>query len=542
MGVSGLSGPRYEFLLAGTPAGPADAEAAWASIRPGYEVVPGAARQVGRTWLDTFDGRLRAAGLSLACLSGSGAVQSAAGAGTRNGHRGAAGELVLSGAVGEPLRQPVTARWPSLLDALPPGPVAERLRPVVGVRALLPLARVRSSVREWRILNPDEKTVVRAYLDQATVAPGANGGLPARISLLPVRGYQVQAARVARLMAAVAGVAADPPTELDLLLAAGPVPVAATAAPVRPDQDAAGALAGLLLGLLESAELNLPGAIGDVDTEFLHDLRVAVRRTRSALKLAGDVLPANATERFAPEFRWLGELTTPVRDLDTFLLGFDAIAAELAVADPADLLPLREHLRRRRATERRRLQRGLRSSRLTELAAGWRAVLTPLAQPDARAGRRAAAGPPTAAALARDRIAVSWRRVARRAAAINRGSPPAALHDLRKRCKELRYVLELFGTLCHPQPYRALVGELKAVQDSLGAFQDAEVHRDKVRAYAVQMLAAGRAEASTLLAMGELVACFGAAQRRAADQSVIRVSGLAAEANRRRVAGLVSPV
>ena len=38
---------------------------------------------------------------------------------------------------------------------------------------------------------------------------------------------------------------------------------------------------------------NVPGTIASIDTEFLHDLRVAVRRTRSILKLVGDVLPAN---------------------------------------------------------------------------------------------------------------------------------------------------------------------------------------------------------------------------------------------------------
>jgi hypothetical protein len=56
-------------------------------------------------------------------------------------------------------------RWPALIDAIPTGPVAERLRPVAGVRGLLPVARVRSDVAEWRPLNADDKTVVRAYVD-----------------------------------------------------------------------------------------------------------------------------------------------------------------------------------------------------------------------------------------------------------------------------------------------------------------------------------------------------------------------------------------
>ena len=51
------------------------------------------------------------------------------------------------------------------------------------------------------------------------------------------------------------------------------------------------AVATLLLGLLDTLEQNVDGVLRDIDTEFLHDLRVAVRRTRSAIKLLGDVLP-----------------------------------------------------------------------------------------------------------------------------------------------------------------------------------------------------------------------------------------------------------
>ena len=65
----------------------------------------------------------------------------------------------------------------------------------------------------------------------------------------------------------------------------------------------------MLLRLLDIAEANLDGVIRDIDTEFLHDLRVAVRWTRAALKLAGDALPGDLAALFAPEFRWLGQLT-----------------------------------------------------------------------------------------------------------------------------------------------------------------------------------------------------------------------------------------
>jgi CHAD domain-containing protein len=141
--------------------------------------------------------------------------------------------------------------------------------------------------------------------------------------------------------------------------------------------------------------------------------------------------------------------------------------------------------------------------------------------------------------LAADRAGRAWRRLARRGAATGPASPPATLHDLRKRGKELRYVLELFAGAWEPAAYRELLKELKVLQDCLGEFQDAEVHRDKVRGYAAELLAAGRADAPALLAMGELVAGLGGRQRRAAAESVARVGRFLTDQNRRRVRELV---
>ena len=96
-----------------------------------------------------------------------------------------------------------------------------------------------------------------------------------------------------------------------------------SSAKLRPETFAAVAIAEMLTGFAAAIEENVPGTVASIDTEFLHDLRVAVRRTRSILKLVGDVLPDGLAERFAPEFKWLGDLTTPVRDLDVYLLELD---------------------------------------------------------------------------------------------------------------------------------------------------------------------------------------------------------------------------
>ena len=121
-----------------------------------------------------------------------------------------------------------------------------------------------------------------------------------------MRGYDAQADRVERLIGGLPGVAAA--AESAFHAAAGAAGMATPGYTNRvdvalaPSMAAGPALARVLLRLLDTAQANVDGAVRDADTEFLHDLRVAVRRTRAALKLAGDALPDGVAARFAAEY------------------------------------------------------------------------------------------------------------------------------------------------------------------------------------------------------------------------------------------------
>jgi CHAD domain-containing protein len=487
-----------------------------AALEPRFTVVRETRRRARQVWLDTFDGRLHAAGLTLRQVTGAGS-----------------GELVLSTSAGtdvacEPLGR---TRWPRLLDVIPAGPLRDGLEPVVGIRALLPLARAEGTLTELRVLNRQQKTVARITVDTASLVRPVPAVLPTRLVIAPVRGYQTAAERAGQLLTVADGFAPSrrPAFESVLEMTGQPPGGAPDIGEITlsPGMPARVALAGVLLRLADTITANVSFVIGDVDTEFLHDLRVAVRRTRSALKLAGDALPGGIAARFAPEFKWLGDLTTPTRDLDVYLTGFDQMAAGLSAASPGDLEPFRAHLATRRLTERRHLVRGLRSARFTGLMADWRSAL--------EAAARQSAGPePDVGSLAADRIARAHRRVVRLGSALTRtgaGHGPSGtdLHSLRKRCKELRYLLEFFGSLYDPPAYRRAVKNLKGLQDCLGEFQDGEVQREAIRRFATQMLARRGAAgagpqatvpptaaelAATLLAMGELTAQLHARQLR----------------------------
>jgi len=522
------------------------------ALRQDFELVhdrgaPRGARR--RTWFDTFDWRLYKADMTLEYAV------------AQHG-----GELRLSGGVA-PARdavQPVTgwqASRPHQLRDLPDGSIATSISGVVAPRALLPEVTVTGTTTAYRLLNEDGKTVARLLVEHPAVAAGEGRPLPPRLTITEVRGYLGQARRAARIVAGIPGVRpVTQPLLADALHAIGRYPgdySNKVAADITRQMPAAEAAATILLRLLDIVEANVPGVLRDIDTEFLHDLRVSVRRSRSALKLFGDALTAplaprgtaltgRELARFAAEFKWVGDLTTPTRDLDVHLLDFEDTARALRAAKPDDLEPFRAYLKQRRVKEFRVLARGLRSPRFVALTRDWRERLTAILDSEkagtaatVRSGRSRRAAVETTGTLAADRTRLAFAKVAKRGAMITPASPHDTLHDLRKRCKELRYALEFFAPLYPADAYGAVLADLKRLQDCLGEFQDTEVQIGEIRALATSMLAADEAPAVTLLAMGEVTAWLAARQQAAREDFERRFAAFAGVDGQRRMAALL---
>jgi CHAD domain-containing protein len=457
-----------------------DVEAVYEVLASAFEVCAGKPRVVRRTVLDTFDRRLERSGQRLQLVTEAGADRL---------------ELVQDG---ETLVTPLAGagtRWPAMADALPDGALKDRVARACGIRALLVVDQRRRLVRRAELRNADGKIVVRLDVDE----PADGTGTPV-IDVRPLRGYRRAADRARQLVSTVLEPHADEPTAAD------------TTGPwvVDPESPARLLLAAELADFLQEIRANLPGTIGDIDTEFLHDVRVAVRRTRSLLKLGRPALPPHLREAWEPRFKWLGDLTTPVRDLDVYQLGLPEMTGWLLAASAADLEPFRAYLAQRRAVERRTLLRALRGARLRRLLDDWSIELSALA--DSALSADGAAW--SAGALAQANVARAHRRVVRGGTAISDSSPPEALHLLRKRCKELRYALEMFAPVLDDAQIVKAIKDLKALQDVLGRFQDSEVQRTTLRGFAQEMVADG-APVEALLGMGELMGHLEVEQRRA---------------------------
>jgi len=238
-----------------------------------------------------------------------------------------------------------------------------------------------------------------------------------------------------------------------------------------------------------------PGSrIGD-DSEALHDMRVAVRRLRAAVRAFPAGFPARMLKRFTQELRWLGSITGPVRDLDVQLARLHQHSMALPRGHRAGLSSLHEHMQVERARLRGELQCGLESQRYFDLLIrleGY-AYGQPRVHPHDAAARE-----PIASAGAQ-KIRRALRRLLKRGTAVRGAPTPEDLHALRIRAKQLRYLLEFLQELTGKRG-RRLVKRLVELQDLLGTYHDAIVTAEMVRQFAEGMGA--QLGAGSLLTLG----------------------------------------
>lgn len=397
-------------------------------------------------------------------------------------------------------------RWPA---AMPPGHLKDCVSELLQMRALLPLAKVKSQMQVWRVLNEDEKTVARLSLEQPTCfnPSGHNKGeLPVRLTLIPVKGYDREAETVRHLLEKKLRLkAARQPLSHDALTRLGRSPgdySSRFSLQLDPEMRADEAMRRILLPLLTILEANVEGAKADLDSEFLHDLRVATRRTRSALSELNDVLPELVVDDFEQRFAWLGQVTGATRDLDVFILDFAKYRASLPVQMRGDLDPLLPYLQAQQKRAQQALKRKLISPHFRRLLKDWRQYLEgPLAR-DYLPGDKAALG---IKALADRRIWRMYRKVLKEGRTIVDTSPPEALHRLRRNAKKLRYLLEFFQSLYSAKQIKLLVKQLKQLLDNLGDYQDLQTQARQLHGHGEEIQKQKPADLSALLAIGSLI-------------------------------------
>jgi len=271
---------------------------------------------------------------------------------------------------------------------LPESSLRQRLEPFIAVRALLPLAAVNTRTSIYRVLNANEKTVARLVTTEARIqGPEYEPILATYLSLWPVRGYRKYARKLSKRLGRLPKV---PSLIADLYLSAleqaGKKPGSYSSKldlRLKPRERSDAATKTILRHLFQTMKANEAGIKADIDTEFLHDYRIAIRRTRSALSQIRYVFPTKETEHFKGSFRYLGQLTNELRDLDVYLLSEADFEALLPEEMQEDIVPLFDYLRVLREKALKEVIMSLSSPEYTQALEEWEVFLNkPLPKKD----------------------------------------------------------------------------------------------------------------------------------------------------------------
>ncbi|MCK6621325.1 MAG: CHAD domain-containing protein [Calditrichaceae bacterium] len=412
-----------------------------------------------------------------------------------------------------PLCVCTVAETPLFAEDLPEGELRNRLTPIIEMRALLKLFEKRSRLRTLRVLDEAQKTVAYLALETALLSGAGNKRHSHTVLWLrPLRGYEAQAESLHNFLSE----SGCRPAGESWPEIAAPVTERAPGdystklrVPLEAQQPSGEAAKTILRVLLSAMRANEEGIRKDIDTEFLHDFRVAVRRTRSALGQLKGVFPVAETQRFRKDFSYLGKLSNRLRDLDVYLLHEKEYQNLLPEALRGGIDPLFDYLRVERRKEQRKMARALRSPRYLQILQDWEAFLNAPAENSPSAPN---AGVPTGE-LAGARIYKRFRAVLKAGRGISGASPDSELHALRLECKKLRYLLEFFSSLYPEQEIQRLVKQLKGLQDNLGRFQDLFVQQGTLLSWVERFSAAAGEGEKTVIAIGSLVGSLEAEKR-----------------------------
>jgi CHAD domain-containing protein len=405
------------------------------------------------------------------------------------------------------LAEKVESDEPSAL-ASATGPVGERVRALVGQRKLLPLFDLQTRRRvfelataetpsgellldETAIRNPDGRLLSRMRRVEIEVPEAAVEAVTPLVESLQ-RACGLQPAVLSKYESGLAATGVGRAEREEF----GPTGIEPA--------DAIGQVALAVLRRHFTALLaNEAGTrLGD-DIEELHDMRVASRRLRAAIALFQDVLPVEAS-KLRPELAWLGQTIGAVRDLDVQLEQLDDWIRALPEEDREPLTRLRALLSSERVRARNAMLQALDSARYTRLVRRFGAMLR------SRSGARTASALEAAPALVEGRHAA----LAKAKKRIGPKADPSAYHRLRIACKRFRYALEFLADV-YPGETTRLVRRSVALQDLLGAYQDAQVAITRLRDLAARNTELGP---DTVFAMGEIAERYRAGMGDIRDQ------------------------
>jgi adenylate cyclase len=237
------------------------------------------------------------------------------------------------------------------------------------------------------------------------------------------------------------------------------------------------AFLALAFDCLQAWQANALGALTHADPEFIHQLRVALRRLRTLLRIFAEQLPTGFAEQWEHQLSDLADRVGEARDLD--VMHDSLLAAPLRgprAPDPAAIL---ERLHEASDQARQRAREVLHSADARVLLLQFARALHNLAETDA-----AQTDAPSLQQFVRHCMSHLRKRVHARLRRARQTCEAPHLHQLRIALKQLRYAQEFFSPLMNRKARKRYARKLTEALRRLGALNDIEVGSCKLQSWA----------------------------------------------------------
>lgn len=364
-------------------------------------------------------------------------------------------------------------------SVLPECKARKLLEQCSNIRAFIRTCSVDVYVSSWRILDENKKTVAFLNSESMQVIDRNNPEHFARFySITPLKGYHRELSRILKAL----------PEQVDsyrivgfrdrfllIMKEIGPES-RGYSAKLHMQLDAEATIHENVRRLLQFTtslmQMNEHGIRKDIDSEFLHDYRVAIRRTRSILRQLNGVFDPHQTAWFLNGLRELGKRTNELRDGDVYLLRKEEYSRLLPPSLRASLTPFFDNIDTSRRLLHIQFCRYLSSDEYRSFMESWNEFIRSNELPDPVSAPKSAL--PTRVVASKS-IRKGWEKVIVHGRQIGSKATDKELHELRIDCKKLRYLLEFFSSLFPRKNAGRLVKHLKELQENLGTFVDLSV-------------------------------------------------------------------
>ena len=212
-----------------------------------------------------------------------------------------------------------------------------------------------------------------------------------------------------------------------------------------------------------------------LDPEYLHDMRVATRRMRSAFGDFGACYEEDEVDYLVTSLRWVADFLGEVRDLDVQMEDLDRLRHDLPNLDRQAFDQIFSMLEIRRQRARQEMLRQLASERYGSFVKRFTGFIEENPVRSLRAIGATVSPTTPAKEAARELLALRTQKAFKRGKKACRKLCDESLHRLRIQCKKLRYLAEFFRSVLDKTAVSSFIEQLVSLQDLIGEQHDAVV-------------------------------------------------------------------